>query len=144
MLEDKRKYFDYELAYKMYRKCEELLKNGIDELDNYFEEVGDRKNGYTSYYGADYNTWVYIVNKNFDTKKEDDTWLNKCKGLYCNGEVDIISYSHGEDTLFINNKDDIEKRIDELYKFAKNNDYTINDYEKELESLEKVLGFLQK
>ena len=33
-----RKYMDYELAYKMFKKCEKLLEKGINELDDYFEE----------------------------------------------------------------------------------------------------------
>ena len=140
MFGDKRKYFDYELAYKMYNKCKELLeKGGIDELDDYFYERGDRENGYTYYYGYDYNTAVYIVNTNYGTDKEDDTWLGKCKGLEVSGEVDMISYNGGDDTLYINEKRSIEKRIDKLLDYAKANDYTIDDYEKELKSLEWVL-----
>lgn len=138
-----RKYFDYELAYKMYIKCKDLLeKYGIDELDNYFEEVGDRANGYTSYYGADYNCWVYITNSNFDTDKQDESWLTS-KGLYVSGEVDMISYSGGDDALYINDIATIENRIEDLPKYAKKNDYTDEDYTKELESLEKVLEYLQ-
>ena len=88
-MEDTRKYFDYELAYKMYEKCVKLLnKGGIDELDEYFEETGDRENGYT--------------------------------------------------TLFINDLSSIEERIDKLLDYAKLNEYTIEDYEKELKSLEIV------
>ena len=137
---DERNYFDYELAYKMYNKCKELLeKGGIDELDEYFYERGDRENGYTYYYGYDYNTAVYIVNTNYGTDKEDDTWLGKCKGLEVSGEVDMISYNGGDDTLYINEKRSIEKRIDKLLDYAKTNDYTIDDYEKELKSLEWVL-----
>ena len=140
---EKRKYFDYKLAYKMYEKCKKLLDiYDIDELDNYFEEVGDRENGYTTYYGASYNTWVYIINNNFDTDKEEETWLNGKEGLVVSGEVDMISYGEGEDTLFINNIEDIEKSINGLLDYAKANNYTIQDYEKELASLEWVLGIL--
>lgn len=138
-MEDTRKYFDYELAYKMYEKCVKLLnKGGIDELDEYFEETGDRANGYTTYYGFDYNTAVYITNKNFGTSKEDDTWLKKNKGLEVTGEVDVISYNGADDTLYINDLSSIEKRIDKLLDYAKLNEYTIEDYEKELKSLERV------
>ena len=144
-MEDTRKYFDYELAYKMYEKCVKLLnKGGIDELDEYFEETGDRENGYTTYYGFEYNTAVYITNKNFDNDKENETWLNKCNGLEVTGEVDIYSYNGGDDTLFINDLSSIEERIDKLLDYAKENQYTIEDYEKELESLEKVLEKLKK
>lgn len=138
-MEDTRKYFDYELAYKMYEKCIKLLnKGGIDELDEYFEETGDRENGYTTYYGFDYNTAVYITNKNFDNDKENETWLNRCNGLEVTGEVDIYSYSGGDDTLFINDLSSIEERIDKLLDYAKLNEYTIEDYEKELRGLERV------
>ena len=144
-MEDTRKYFDYELAYKMYEKCVKLLnKGGIDELDEYFEETGDRENGYTTYYGFDYNTAVYITNKNFDNDKENETWLNRCNGLEVTGEVDIYSYGGGDDNLYINNKKDIEERINGLLDYAKNNDYTIEDCEKELESLEEVYAMLGK
>lgn len=130
-MEDTRKYFDYELAYKMYEKCVKLLnKGGIDELDEYFEETGDRENGYTTYYGADYNTWVYVSNINFDTDLQEEWQIT--------GEVDIISYSGGDDTLFINDLSSIEERIDNLLDYAKLNEYTIEDYEKELKSLERV------
>ena len=82
------------------------------------------------------NVWEQF-DKNFDTENENNDW-------YISGEVDIYSYSGGEDNLYINNADEIEKRIDEVYEFAKKNNYSIEDYEKELESLEKVLSFLQK
>ena len=139
-----RKYFDYRLSFKMYNKCVGLLeKGGIDELDEYFEEVGDRENGYTSYYGADYNTWVYIVNENFDTDKENESWLTS-KGLYVSGEVDMISYSQCCDTLFINSKEDIEERMFGLVEFAKNNNYELNDIYEEYFSLKDVLNILKE
>lgn len=138
-MEDTRKYFDYELAYEMYEKCKNLLNTkGIKALDEYFDETGDRANGCTTYYGFDYNTAVYITNKNFDTNKGNDTWLGKCNGLEVTGEVDIIGYSGADDTLFINELSSIENRIDRLLDYARANEYTIEDYEKELESLEKV------
>ena len=138
-MEDKRKYCDYELAYEMYEKCKNLFNTkGIKTLDEYFDETGDRENGYTTYYGFDYNTAVYITNKNFGTNNENDTWLGKCDGLEVTGEVDVISYGGADDTLFINDLSSIEERIDNLLDYAKLNEYTIADYEKELESLEKV------
>ena len=139
-----RKYMDYELAYKMFKKCEKLLEKGIDELDDYFEEVGDRRNGYTSYYGADYNTWVYIINENFDTEKEDDTWLDRCKGLRCNGEVEVLSYNGETDTLFINSSYDIQNRLNNLKEWATNHKYSEDDFEKEKKSLERVLDLIER
>lgn len=131
-MEDTRKYFDYELAYKMYQEViYDLNFGGIEEVALDFKEVGDRENGYTSFYGDDYNTWVYLVNKNFGTDKEEK-W-------YVSGEVDIISYGYGEDNLYINNKKAIEERIIRLLDFAKKNDYTLDDIYKEYESLIKVL-----
>jgi len=143
-MEDNRKYFDYDLAYKMYLKCKKLLaKGGIDELDEYFEEVGDRENGYTSYYGADYNAWVYIVNKNFDTDKQDESWLTS-NGLYVSGEIDMISYGEGDDHLFINDKAQIEDRISKLLDYASKNDYSLEDIQKEMKSLQIVLTKLER
>ena len=84
-MEDTRKYFDYELAYEGYMKAKELLENGgIQALEEEFEEVGDRANGYTTFYSTDYNTWVYVSNINFDTDLQEE-WQTT-------GEVDIISY----------------------------------------------------
>ena len=143
-MENNRKYFDYDLAYKMYLKCKKLLaKGGIDELDEHFEEVGDRENGYTSYYGADYNTWVYIVNKNFDTDKQDESWLTS-KGLYVSGEVDMISCGEDKDHLFINDKAQIENRISKLLDYASKNDYSLEDIQKEMKSLQIVLAKLER
>lgn len=139
IIED-RKYFDYEIAYEMYKKVLELFnKGGLEEIDKEFIiEYEYADNGYIVIRDElnAYNTWVYLINKNFDTDKGAE--------YYVSGEVDIISYSGGEDNLYINNADEIKKRIDEVYGFAKKNNYSIEDYEKELESLKKVLSFLQK
>ena len=144
-MEDTRKYFDYELAYKMYEKCVKLLnKGGIDELDEYFEETGDRENGYTTYYGFEYNTAVYITNKNFDNDKENETWLNRCNGLEVTGEVDIYSYSGGDDSIFINDISDIKDRIMNLINYAKINNYTLNDIYAGYDSLISVLKELNE
>ena len=83
-----------------------------------------------------YNITLYVIDKNFDTDTEEKDW-------YISGEVDMISYSYGEDNLYINNKGAIEDRIGRLLDYSKENNYTIGDYEKELESLEKVLEKLQ-
>ena len=146
MFGEKRKCFDYELAYEGYLKAKELFdKGGVEELinDEEFDISGGATieewscNGYLPLYASGYNITLYLSDRNFDTENENNDW-------YISGEVDIYSYSGGEDNLYINNADEIEKRIDEVYEFAKKNDYSIEDYEKELESLEKVLSFLQK
>ena len=135
-MKDTRKYFDYELAYKMYEKCVKLLnKGGIDELDEYFEETGDRANGYTTYYGFEYNTAVYITNKNFDSDKENETWLKGGNGLEVTGEVDIYSYGGGDDNIYINHIGDIKDRMMNLINYARKNNYTLNDLYAEYDSL---------
>ena len=134
-MEETRKYFDYELAYEMYKKCKDLLEQGgMESLENEFEEVADRENGYTSFYGADYNTWVYVCNENFDTNKQPK-W-------YVSGEVDLISYSGGDDTIYINDNNSITDRIMGLVDYARKNDYTLDDLYKEYDSLKSVLGLI--
>ena len=125
-MEDTRKYFDYKLAYDGYKRVKELLdKGGIQALEEEFEETGDRANGYTIFYGADYNTWVYVSNINFDTDLQEEWQIT--------GEVDIISYGEGDDTLFINDNLDITQRIIDLVDYARKNDYTLDDLYKEYE-----------
>lgn len=151
MFEEKRKYFDYELAYEGYLKAKELFnKGGVEELinDKDFEISGGgidyvgtiqqwACNGYVPIIASGYNITLYLSDRNFDTENENNDW-------YISGEVDIYSYSGGDDNLFINDKETIEDRINNLLDYANKNDYSIEDYEKELESLEKVLSFLQK
>ena len=146
MFGEKRKYFDYELAYEGYLKAKELFdKGGVEELinDEEFDISGGATieewscNGYLPLYASGYNITLYLSDRNFDTENENNDW-------YISGEVDIYSYSGGEDNLFINDKETIEDRINNLLDYANKNDYSIEDYEKELESLEKVLSFLQK
>ena len=143
---DERKYFDYELAYEGYLKAKELFdKGGVEELinDEEFDISGGATieewscNGYLPLYASGYNITLYLSDRNFDTENENNDW-------YISGEVDIYSYSGGDDNLFINDKETIEDRINNLLDYANKNDYSIEDYEKELESLEKVLSFLQK
>ena len=134
-MEETRKYFDYELAYEGYMKAKELLENGgIQALEEEFEETGDRANGYTIFYGADYNTWVYVSNINFDTDLQEEWQIT--------GEVDIISYGDGDDTLFINDNLDITQRIIDLADYARKNDYTLDDLYKEYDSLKSVLDLI--
>lgn len=144
MFEDKRKYFDYELAYEGYMKAKELFnKGGIQAIldSDEFEISGGGTiedwvcNGYIYLYGSGYNASVILIDKNFDTEIKEQNW-------YVSGEIDIYSYGGGDDTLYINDKESIEDRIGGLLDYAKNNDYTIEDYEKELESLEKVYAIL--
>lgn len=149
-MEDTRKYFDYELAYEGYLKAKELFdKGGLEELVNsadfdisgggvdYIGSIEQwASNGYIPIVASAYNITLYVIDKNFDTDTEEKDW-------YISGEVDMISYSYGEDNLYINNKSAIEDRIGRLLDYAKENNYTIGDYEKELESLEKVLEKLQ-
>ena len=119
-MEETRKYFDYELAYEGYIRAKELLENGgIQALEEEFEETGDRANGYTTFYGADYNTWVYVSNINFDTDLQEEWQIT--------GEVDIISYGEGNDTLFINDNLDITQRIIDLVNYARANNYQLSD-----------------
>ena len=149
-MEDTRRYFDYELAYEGYLKAKELFdKGGLKELVNnvdfdisgggvdYIGSIEQwASNGYIPIVASAYNITLYVIDKNFDTDTEEKDW-------YISGEVDMISYSYGEDNLYINNKGAIEDRIGRLLDYAKENNYTIEDYEKELESLEKVLEKLQ-
>lgn len=146
MFGEKRKYFDYELAYEGYLKAKELFdKGGVEELinDEEFDISGGATieewvcNGYVPIIASAYNITLYLSDRNFDTENENNDW-------YISGEVDIYSYSGGDDNLFINDKETIEDRINNLLDYANKNDYSIEDYEKELESLEKVLSFLQK
>lgn len=151
MFEDKRKYFDYELAYKGYMKAKKLFnKGGIEEVINNedfeisgggIDYVGTIQqwacNGYIPIIASGYNITLYVIDRNFDTNNKENDW-------YISGEVDIYSYSSGDDNLYINNKESIEERINGLLGYAKENQYTIEDYEKELESLEKVLEKLKK
>ena len=135
-MEETRKYFDYELAYEGYMRAKELLENGgIQALEEEFEEVGDRANGYTTFYGADYNTWVYVSNINFDTDLQEEWQIT--------GEVDIISYGEGNDTLFINDNLDITQRIMDLVNYARANDYALSDLYAEYDSLKSVLAEIE-
>ena len=145
MFEEKRKYFDYELAYNGYKKALQLFnKGGIEEVVNNadFDISGGATiedwscNGYIPLYASGYNITLYAIDKNFDTDKEENDW-------YISGEVDIYSYSGGDDNLYINNMESIEDRIGGLLDYAKENNYTIEDYERELLSLEIVLAQLK-
>lgn len=142
---DERKYFDYELAYNGYLKAKELFdKGGIKEVINDDEfnisgggidYVGDIEqwacNGYIPINASAYNMTLYAIDKNFDTDNKENEW-------YISGEIDIYSYGGGDDNLYINDISSIKERINGLLDYAKKNDYSIDDYEKELKSLEKM------
>jgi len=134
IIED-RKYFDYELAYDMYKQVKDLFKNGgLKAVGKYFIVDEDCKdNGYIMIKDEmnSFNAVVYLSNKNFDTTKQEE--------FYVSGEVDIYSYGYSDDNLYINDIKGIENRIDGLLDYAKENDYTIKDYEMELKSLERTL-----
>ena len=135
-MEDTRKYFDYKLAYEGYMRAKELLENGgIQALEEEFEETGDRANGYTTFYGADYNTWVYVSNINFDTDLQEEWQIT--------GEVDIYSYSGGDDNIFINDNLTITQRIIDLVDYARANDYALSDLYAEYDSLKSVLAEIE-
>lgn len=150
MFKEKRKYFDYELAYEGYKKAVELFnKGGIEEIVNNGEFdisgggidfVGTIEqwagNGYIPIIASGYNITLYAIDKNFDTEKEENNW-------YISGELDVYSYGGGEDNLYINDIESIESRIGGLLDYAKENNYTIEDYEKELLSLKNVLKSLE-
>ena len=112
---EKRKYFDYELAYKGYKKAKELCnKGGIEELINNkdfeisgggIDYVGTIEqwscNGYIPIIASGYNITLYAIDRNFDTDNEENDW-------YISGEVDIYSYGGGDDNLYIN---EIKKQV---------------------------------
>ena len=142
---DERKYFDYELAYEGFKRAEQLFnKGGIQEIinDNEFEISGADTidewscNGYVPIYASGYNMTLYVIDKNFDTENKENNW-------YISGEIDIYSYGGGDDNIYINDISSLENRIGNLLDYAKNNDYTIADYEKELASLENVVQKIQ-
>lgn len=150
MFEEKRKFFDYELAYNGYKRAMELFnKGGIEEIVNDkdfdisgggIDYVGNieqwASNGYIPINAFRFNMTLYAIDRNFDTDKKENDW-------YISGELDIYSYGGGEDNLYINDIESIENRIGGLLDYGKQNNYTIEDYERELLSLEIVLAQLK-
>ena len=145
-MEETRKYFDYELAYEGYMRAKELFENGGIQavIDN--EEfdiscggtIADWScNGYIPIVASGYNATIYISDRNFDTDNEENDW-------YVSGEVDIYSYSGGDDSIFINDISDIKDRIMNLINYAKINNYTLNDLYAEYDSLISVLKELNE
>lgn len=145
-MNDTRKYFDYKLAYDGYKKVKELLnKGGIKAVINNNEfDISDsdtiedwKVNGYIPINAFGYNATIFINDRNFDTDNKENDW-------YVSGEVDIYSYGGGNDTIYINNIDAINLRITELSRYAKDNNYTLNDFEKEYNSLISVIKELKE
>ena len=145
-MEDTRKYFDYKLAYDGYKRVKELLdKGGIqavidnDEFDvSYGATIEDwKENGYIPINAFGYNATIFINDRNFDTNNKENDW-------YVSGEVDIYSYGGGDDTIYINNINDIKYRIMNLINYSKINNYTLNDLYAEYDSLISVLKELNE
>ena len=151
MFEEKRKYFDYELAYNGFKRAEELFnKGGVEKLinDEKFDISGGgidyvgtiqqwACNGYVPIIASAYNITLYLIDKNFDTNNKENDW-------YVSGEVDIYSYGGGDDSIFINDIGDIKDRIMNLINYAKINNYTLNDLYAEYDSLISVLKELNE
>ena len=144
-MEDTRKYFDYELAYEGYTKVKELLENGgiqaviEDEEFNisYGATIEEWScNGYIPIVASGYNATIYISDRNFDTNNEENDW-------YVSGEVDIYSYSGGDDNIFINDNLTITQRIIDLVDYARANDYALSDLYAEYDSLKSVLAEIE-
>ena len=145
-MEDTRKYFDYELAYDGYKKVKELLdKGGIqavidnDEFDvSYGATIEDwKENGYIPINAFGYNATIVINDRNFDTSNKENDW-------YVSGEVDIYSYGGGDDTICINDINDIKDRIMNLINYARANNYQLSDLYAEYDSLISVLKELNE
>ena len=144
-MEETRKYFDYELAYEGYTKVKELLENGGIQAvieDEEFDISGGGTiadwvcNGYVPIYASGYNATIYISDRNFDTDNEENDW-------YVSGEVDIYSYSGGDDNIFINDNLTITQRIIDLVDYARANDYALSDLYAEYDSLKSVLAEIE-
>lgn len=140
-----RKYFDYELAYEGYKKLLELFNNGGIQavIDSEEFEISDggtiedwKENGYIPINAFGYNATIFISDENFDTDNEENEW-------YVSGEVDIYSYSGGDDNLYINDYDNLQQRIDGLLEYARKNEYTLDDLYKEYDSLIKTQNLVK-
>lgn len=144
-MEETRKYFDYELAYEGYTKVKELLENGgiqaVIEDEEFDISCGATIeewscNGYIPIVASGYNATIYISDRNFDTDNKENDW-------YVSGEVDIYSYSGGDDNIFINDNLTITQRIMDLVDYARANDYALSDLYAEYNSLKSVLAEIE-
>ena len=77
-----------------------------------------------------------MIDSNFDTDNKENNWC-------VSGEVDIHSYSGGDDNLYINSNITIQERIIDLLDYAKKNNYSIEDIYAEYECLKSVLEELE-
>lgn len=145
-MEETRRYFDYELAYEGYIKVKELFENGgiqaVIEDEEFDISCGATIeewscNGYIPIVASGYNATIYISDRNFDTNNEENDW-------YVSGEVDIYSYSGGDDNIFINDNLTITQRIIDLVDYARANDYQLSDLYAEYDSLKGVLKEITK
>ena len=145
-MEETIKYFDYKLAYDGYKRVEELFNIGglkavlmCDEFSvNKDYGVEDLKeNGFIPINAFGYNATIYIFDRNFDTDNEEID-------LYVSGDIDIYSYSGGDDTLCINDIDSIKNRMQYLVRYAEDNEYTQDDIYMEYNSLLEVLRELKE
>ena len=144
-MEETRKYFDYELAYEGYMRAKELLENGgiqaVIEDEEFDISCGATIeewscNGYIPIVASGYNATIYISDRNFDTNNEENDW-------YVSGEVDIYSYSGGDDNIFMNDNLTITQRIIDLVDYARANDYALSDLYAEYDSLKSVLAEIE-
>ena len=145
-MEDTRKYFDYKLAYDGYKKVKELLDKGgiqaVIDSDEFEISCGAtiedwKENGYIPINAFGYNATIVINDRNFDTNNRENDW-------YVSGEVDIYSYSGGDDNIFINDNLTITQRIIDLVDYARANDYQLSDLYAEYDSLKGVLKEITK
>lgn len=133
MLEE-RKYFDYELAYK-----------GFIQFDERYNEEMDIKTLIENYnYETDCNLehledYDYITIKDMEHNAIYFMETGSLGNWYITGEVEVISYSGDEDTLFINDIHDIQDRLNHLTEWAINHKYTEKDLKCERTSLQNIL-----
>lgn len=150
-MEDTRKYFDYEFAYKMYKQAVNDFEDGIDELGNNLTGKGMFKKllqDFSCNVELNENSDINDISRYGAIEFYDDNGivsvaLENINGSYCiSGLVTITrsdsSLGYLQHTLYINNSYIIEMRIEELLDYAIEHNYTLEDYAKELRSLEKV------
>lgn len=133
-----RKYMDYELAYQGYIKFDERYSEEMD-----IKTLIDRYNYETDYDLEHLEDYDYITIKDMEHNAIYFMEVGNLGSWYISGEVEVISYNGEEDTLFINNIVDIKDRLKSVKRWAIDHEYSEEDYNKEKESLEKVLIILE-